>query len=471
MLGLFRRHLVAKLAVLLLVMVSVGFSVSAAWSIRAQSAAMNQANGQSALALGRSLTSGIRNSMLAGNGLAVRRIIHDMQSTLQGVQVRIFAPDGAEVFAPIGPPPPQGDLPEHVRLALGGKSTTTDSGAHAVPLTNDERCRKCHAEGNTRGVLTIQPRSPFPIEALATITREAFIQIMTAEKEDDLDEFLADLSSRSPGVDGVLIVDTDGNPRYGDDDLDIDDALFDQAMAARAPFKARTDRDWLVEPLLNEPRCHGCHDKDAKVRGAMFIAVAPTAIAPATIEAATIVALEHVMLCGLGRLVDRFLSSAADSGAIATLTLHDPDGRTFFDRARHMAPPREVAEALSTGRDITRIIDTPTRADHVQVFRLENEVACQRCHGSDAPIRGAISIAIDTTAQRAERRSSGRLSVVFAAATIAFVMLGLYLGLRLTVLNPVAAIGRVADRVGTGRLDQRANRRLHRNVLGIALPT
>ena len=88
---------------------------------------------------------------------------------------------------------------------------------------------------------------------------------------------------------------------------------------------------------------------------------------------------------------------------------------------------------------------------------LHNEARCQRCHGSDQALRGAIDVAaevaLDTAAAVQSRWAHERRSLLLAFVTIVLVVLALGLTLRISVIRPVRAVGAVADRVGGGELD------------------
>ena len=153
MLQFVRRHLVAKLALLLLGTIVIGFSLSATLSLKNQIHSMERLNRRAAESLARGLAASVENAMLSGNGLAVRRLIAQAQMGLEEVEVRVYGPSGERVFQEKPPVPTA--LPDHVKTALAGKMTKTDGGATALPIDNEKRCRDCHPEGDWRGVLTL----------------------------------------------------------------------------------------------------------------------------------------------------------------------------------------------------------------------------------------------------------------------------------------------------------------------------
>ena len=61
---------------------------------------------------------------------------------------------------------------------------------------------------------------------LGTVSNSAFVQIMTAEKEDDLDDFFEELTGHVEGLDGVSVVGPQGVLARGDLPERFADAVF-----------------------------------------------------------------------------------------------------------------------------------------------------------------------------------------------------------------------------------------------------
>jgi adenylate cyclase len=467
MLGLLRRSLVAKLATTLLVAIAVGFGLWAMLSARLQSKTMQRLNLRAAESVADSIAAGVRSSMLSGNGLAVRQLVDDAQKGLPDVAVHLYSPAGELVYAEKAPPPPPELRPAHVDAAIrAAKIVDAPDGARAIPIFNANRCRPCHHEGETRGVLTIGTRGARValdggadgLWALADITRAAFVQIMTAREQDHLDDFFAELVQASPGFVGIAVYDTDSVLSYGSERLAVPKAALVKGLRPGPPFIAEAgSRRLVVTPLPNEPRCRGCHGSASPMRGALVVALDPQAIRaePTLLEVST-VSLEHVMLSGLGRLVKRFLDEVAATGTVTSLTLYDAEARVYHDVYRRPVPPPSVARALASRHTVleSRLDDAEPRLFYT--MPLENETACQRCHGTDRPLRGAIEVTFDLGKEVEERDRLRTVSALLAVLTTASVFLGLYLGLKSMVLNPVSAISTVAEKVGEGRLDVRA---------------
>jgi adenylate cyclase len=141
----------------------------------------------------------------------------------------------------------------------------------------------------------------------------------------------------------------------------------------------------------------------------------------------------------------------ARTGVVRSLTLHDAEGRLFYDAFGHFTPPADVDSVLRTG--VPRAVADEEGTEFRFVEPLPNAKPCQSCHGSGEKLRGAIEIRLNTTSERAELARLQHASAISGVATILLVFILLAIGLHHTVIRPVRAIGSVADLVGAGQLD------------------
>ncbi len=465
MLGIFRTRLVAKLALFIGLAVGIGFAILAIGSARIEARAVEDMHRESARAMATSLAAGVRNSMLTGNGVAVRDLLDDAKTGLRTADVRVFAPSGEEVFGKKPPAPPIDQQPAHVHAVLSTHANAPAGEATAMPIANEERCKKCHETGDLRGVLTLGTHgarvpidaSDGSLDALATIARSAFVQIMTAKRQDELDDFFAELAKTTPGIRGVAVYTTVAEKKFGTDDIGIpDDVVLRATKRGAIPFtEAKGDVRYRVVPLPNDKRCQGCHNPKESMNGAMVVAFSTRDLdANKTLSAATTTSLDHVMLSGLGRMITGFMDDVAHTGVVTTLSVHDDDGRLYHDAFAKYEPPPEVRTALDT-RAHFETVDSLSKPEFVFVEPLANDPKCQRCHGPDQPLRGAIEIRLDTSKEVEAVKKVRARSIEFAGLTIVCALALLWLVLRATVLGPVAKIGRVAERVGAGDFDAR----------------
>jgi adenylate cyclase len=444
-----RRFLVAKLALVLLAALGLGYALPAWINARAELRMLEATQRQSATALATTIGASLRTSMLAGDAMNARAMVHAARASVQGLDLSVYAVTGEEVF---GEPRPQpGSAPAHVMATLQTmRPQQGPSSAFAEPILNRSRCRYCHAEGDLRGVLTLGiqgARKPLTAEtvrhAITSLTARAFLQMMTADEVARIEGLFDDLVTRVPSIQGIGLFAPDGSLSLGQAALPaaaITAALAQGQVAAHEP--------WLIMPLANEARCHGCHGAKARFNGALAVAVAEDSAA-ATFRAAVGVGLDHMMLSGLGRLTRTYIDDVAATGLVAQITLHDRHGALYRDGfATYEAPP-VVSAALRQG--LPQTVTLPGSFQHVAP--LHNDAACQRCHDAGAALRGAIAIRLDTRAAEAQREQLATMGFAFGAGTSVLVLMLLFLGLRLLVVRPVSEIGEVADRVAAGELN------------------
>ncbi|MEX1365483.1 MAG: adenylate/guanylate cyclase domain-containing protein, partial [Nannocystaceae bacterium] len=458
------------IAVILVMTLGLGFAVPAAINARLQLQEMRRSGHAATENVAQALSAGVRTAMLSGNGTTARTMIGEARERLQTAEIRIYAPSGEEVFGEIPPPPPAHELPPHVLAVMQGQGIQQlDAATTVLPVPNEERCRKCHEDDEAtglpaplRGVLTLGTAgAPVALaggdeteDALAAVANSAFVQIMTAEHEDRLDEYFAELAGAVEGLEAVAVLGPEGDVAFGAE-LALEAAVVQQAYAAGEPMTAEVGgRRHRLRPLPNDPQCHACHEQDDRWRGVLVTTAAAMPQPRSSLLRATDVSLRHVMLSGLGRLIARFLDEVAATGVVTSLTLHDGQGRLYRDAFAVPEPPIAVAQVLR-GEDPGRGSLNEQTDRFVFVEPLTNDPECQQCHGTDYELRGAIEVVVDTSAAASSRRSLMLTGLGFAALTIVVTLSLLYLGLRFLVVRPVSTMGDVADRVGRGQLDVR----------------
>ena len=181
------------------------------------------------------------------------------------------------------------------------------------------------------------------------------------------------------------------------------------------------------------------------MNGAMVVAFSPKDLdVSKTLTAATTTSLDHVMLSGLGRMITGFMDDVARAGVVTTLTVHDDKGRLYHDAFAKYDPPPAVATVLRSHEQV-EAPDTEGHPNFLFAIPLANDPKCQRCHGPDLPVRGAIQISLDTSKEAAAVKMLRARSFEFAALTIALAIALLSIVVRMTVLSPVQKIGRVAS--------------------------
>ena len=465
MISLLRERLALKLVMLTAMAVAVGFALATLESARIQLISFDRLHKESASALARTLAAGVRNAMLTGNGIAVRNLLDDTQAGLSTVKVRVFAPNGEEEFAAKPPPPPPAAQPLYVRQVLSTQApATAPHDAQAIPIVNEQRCRGCHAKGDLRGVLTLgtegasvaMDRSEASFDVLARIFTAGFVQLMTAKRDEKLDAYFAEATTRTPGVRGIAVYTNDELRYFGTTRLGVPaEAITRGVTAGTQPFSVSDGAlTYRVVPLPSQPRCKGCHkDPGEEMRGALVVAFDPAHLeGKASLLAASETSLDHVMLSGLGRIVQGFLDDVARTGAVTTLRVHDGEGRLYHDAFDAPLPPPAVGTTLARGEPTERAA-TLDHPEYLLVEPLKNDKECQTCHGPDKPLRGAIEVRLDTSAAARETLDLRHKGETYALATVGGVVLLLWGVLHVMVLAPGGKIGGVAELVGAGRFD------------------
>lgn len=462
-----RSSLVAKLALVVLLAVGIGFAVASVVSTQIQLESLERLHERNARSISRSVSAGVRNAMLSGKGITVEQMLGEVRRELEGAQVRVFSPRGEEVFTPAHAETEQ-PVPSYVRAVLDTGVPQQHDTARAYPIDNRAPCHRCH-DGNERfrGVLTLGlEEASLTVDAgdpgaraLASVVHEGFVQIMSAEAIGGLDPYFEDIARRTPGLVATAVFDGEGDAIFGAMDT-LGELEGTPALAgALAPNAAtslhpRGDTLDVLIPMPNEARCRNCHADSEGPRGVLAVRLAPALLqAERTVLESARVSLDHVMLAGLGRLIKNQLDALAVSGLVKTLTLHDASGQLFHDiQPRTAQTPQRVLEVLERGEDVVTREETEDSSTFLYIEALENEQRCQSCHGSEAELRGVIEVRLDTTSDRVERDSIEKRSILFGIGTILLVVGLLYAGLRWTVLKPVRSISQVAEKVGAGDL-------------------
>ncbi|MGB0590057.1 MAG: adenylate/guanylate cyclase domain-containing protein [Myxococcota bacterium] len=456
-----RRFLIVKISVIVLVAVLCGFAGSSWLTTQRQLETMTRLHEQGAQAIAESLATGVRNSMLRGDGLAVSEFLQEATHRLALADIHVYDPNGEEVFGKRPPPPDMNDLPEHVRNVITTLRDSSHDDVNAYPIPNEQRCQSCHEEGKLRGVLSLSSASSTihidgsepSLAALSTIARSAFVQIMTGRKDEDLDDYFEALVTSTPGLEGVTVVDNEGDAYFTGGSVSLDPETTTTALTQETPFTRVNDtRSTHIIPLPMEPRCQGCHEEDEAIRGAMALSFDVGKLdASETLRHAVTTSLQHVMLAGLGRLVVGFVDDVGRTGLTSALTVHEANGRLYHDAFRTPTPPALVAQTLES-KSPQVAIDEANNSFHF-ITPMHNEPRCQSCHGTDQALRGAISVTLDTHAETVEVEARKQESLLVSSVTVLVVLMLLFIGLRWTVLRPVKLIGEVADAVADGQLD------------------
>lgn len=375
---------------------------------------------------------GVEHAMLQGEGIHVESLIERMEARAPEIDVAIFDQRGIRVFAPDSPVPDPATLPPEVRAILAGGQHT--SGQHTSgrdgriyrPLASEDHCQPCHDDGRPlRGVLALdldldrcETDSHEPVSRLI---EEGFIHVMTAEREDLLDDYFRELVLGSPDIASVAVFDVEGERAYGDAMTTVSRDEIRDALQRRMV----TD-DVTLTPLPNQDRCVACHDGAiGEPHGVLVITFAGAASVEApgqgdgsaaardqcageTIEQTIETSLRFIMRSRLGRRIADFLDRAAELAHVRELVLYDNVGRMYWT-TDHPTPLPEVAEVIATRESVTVTAGAGEEERLRVVMPLLNGEGCVRCHGSSSTTRGAVAVSLSTAeASRARMEILGR---------------------------------------------------------------
>jgi adenylate cyclase len=366
---------------------------------------------------------------------------------------------------------------------------------HLQVLDNEPACRPCHPSGSQRGALLLTTaagrstdgdplqrgdlpgskaggQESMPAAALARSVALSIQQAMLSQRATSVPQLLADLEV-TPGVAAVQVFAPDGRLRFSTSGARLE---TETARALRTALRSRQATTWsgsdgggpyraALTVLANDQLCHACHPASDPLRG---IVVARTRrsgepaeewkLANRLLAASLAAGVRNVMLSGKGSAVQRYVDRFRELPGVERLHVFDPAVREVYagSRTRRTATPPGVLRVLRTGSGASYTQTTTGSKALVQLQALPNEEKCQRCHGGDHRFRGVILSAVSLTGIERDVESSRRLSLLSFALTMLLLCLLLLGAVAAQVVRPLKAIGSVAERVGNGDLDVRA---------------
>ncbi len=455
-----RQRMLVKVFLAVGLVVTIAL-VTLAWrQTRGEISQLKAAAQDSAEQLAKVIVGNIETTMLQGDGIHVKNQVQRIQLALPDAEVRIYDPRGLEVFGQLPAPPPRSALAAPLVATLSDGQLRVEDGREWRPVANEERCHQCHPAGPAlRGVVALTPAStPYAREqVLGELLEDGFVQIMTAEQGGELDSYFAELSARAPGIQAVGVYGVDGSRAFGVDVAGVTSEMISRHLHAAATRTQVPVAGGAIEliPLRMQERCEQCHEPDVPVRGVLAVslaAVTQPSTRAAELSAMIDTSLRFIMLSSLGRMIGAFLDEVVATGAVSELSLYDADGRTYYTSVPHSAQVH-VGAVLATRMAASSFVGA-SETERVRVVHpLINDAKCARCHGSDLPVRGAVSVSVSTRAAAEARDTAERRALVVIALALVVVLAVLYALLRTLVVSPVRKIGAVADAVGQGQLD------------------
>ena len=444
---------------------AVGLVVAAALILlaRKQSAdevrSLTESLHQSAQQVADLVAGSVTYSMLQGDGIEVKKLIHGIKDRVPEAEIAVYDPMGAPVFGATAKAPARETLPRALAAVLTEpRRVEGDDGKVLRPLRNEPRCHSCHDKGPLRGVLELTPAvatlAERREEILTALVRDGFARVMTARQSEKLDGYFEELSLKAPALSSVTVYDRKGNLRFGSRVEDLPKDALAAALREGAVRSHATAGDvrFTLQPLPSDEQCIQCHKDGEPVRGALVLGFKPTEERQAELEEVVEASVRTIMMSSLGRMITGFLGVVATSGAASSVALYDDAGRTYFT-SRPGAPAPIVADTLRTAKATVRLMGAGKDERIVVAQPLKNEPACMRCHGTSSALRGVVTVSLSTGATAAAREEAMSRTTLYTFAALAATLLVLYLVIQKLVVSPVKEIGDAAEAIGAGNLD------------------
>lgn len=517
-----RYSLGVKLATLLLATLSVGFGLLLAASLQQQGRSLERQARRRAEAVADVFAANLRNVMLTGDGVLLARLLADIRELETIQELRLFDPRGREVYpdrAPLLAGPADRDAvhaaliryqsagrgvasPDAIGaphgvlsgIAAGRRSSFPGAAGRATPLENaalwrslellpnETDCRPCHPSGLVRGALLLTTRESSEPAALAHSVALGIRHAMLSQRAESVPRLLADLNG-TPDLSALQVFDARGRLRYATDGPPPTPRTL---QAIRRAGRARTDVTWsetgadgvyraALVLLQNDRLCHACHSAGDRTRGAVVAVTRARAEKEAggarlnrLLAASLNAGVRNIMLSGKGSAVQRYVDGFRRLPGVDRLHVFNPAAEEVYPGARgNPAPaPPQVARLLQTGVPESR--RDPQNRAWVRFQPLENEEACQRCHRKEDRYRGVIMSSVSLREIDGDVALSRAQSLAGFALTMLLVCVVLLIFVAAAVVRPIRVIGGVAERVGEGDLEARAEVKTHDEIEQLA---
>ncbi|MHB0867427.1 MAG: ATP-binding protein [Thermoleophilia bacterium] len=182
------------------------------------------------------------------------------------------------------------------------------------------------------------------------------------------------------------------------------------------------------------------------------------------LSSAVVSSIESIMLSGKGASAINSLENLRGVPQVDRVQVFSNQGVEKFTGDGDGVPAPQVADVIASQQGM-RFVET--RGDTqfmVDIKPLPNAVECQRCHGTDNPLRGVVLVSSSMQdVQAAIRAKEVRMVTVFFGGLL-IVLLVMRIALRVTVIKPLKKVVAVISRITGGDLSQRVEVRSHDEV-------
>ncbi|OGU72332.1 MAG: hypothetical protein A3H45_08370 [Ignavibacteria bacterium RIFCSPLOWO2_02_FULL_55_14] len=189
----------------------------------------------------------------------------------------------------------------------------------------------------------------------------------------------------------------------------VNDPMVADVISTRSPRSAMNHADsgsvfTLYEPLHNRPECWRCHDPKEPMRGALQVALRPSAVSSMSATKSVrgmagalgntiATAFRTIMLGGNGDQMDTLIAASHTIPGVRLVQVYDRMGFLHFGPEDYEIPDTQLLDILAP-KTSAHVYEM--RGKVVRVFvPLVNEDRCQVCHGSRFPMRGIMMVEFD----------------------------------------------------------------------------
>ncbi|NOZ20843.1 MAG: SpoIIE family protein phosphatase [Planctomycetes bacterium] len=446
-----------------------------------------------------SLRAGISSIMRTGDVCRARDYVRDLRSVEGIADLKIYNARGGEAYRYPASVSALAAADQNVTAVLeSGRPVTIDMAdgkatAITAPLLNEPACHRCHgADRKMRGAFSIAFRIREQEEATPPVRAELMRRSLGLLSDTILCFYeslmLSDLAPVSkdfirslmlvPGIERVTVYDAEGKPKFSTFSgrtlpalraKEREELLGLGRSLAYGIDKPNARQLTYLQPITNKQRCQACHDKAVEHLGVMALTMNASGLSSAhaagnfqNVLADTMVALvtrclqEVMKVAGIAP-VRTFAQQFHSLPEVTDLKIFGPKGHEVFPEK--MFVEEKVQKVFATGRPREAIEENNEHFYLTLLKPIFNGNECRRCHGNADRVRAVIAVSVSLDQVR-ERITRGKMFSVLAASGTMLLVCILIVGfIEVVIVRPIRRIGEVADRVGAGNLNLRADDR------------
>ncbi|MBI2863402.1 MAG: HAMP domain-containing protein [Chloroflexi bacterium] len=179
--------------------------------------------------------------------------------------------------------------------------------------------------------------------------------------------------------------------------------------------------------------------------------------------ASTVVtSIQNIMLSGKGDFAHQLVENMRKIDKVEKLQVFNKQGNEVFtDRPSVSHDPEMkfmVQEVVRTGMP-TKLNESMDGKDYVtQLKPLLNDAACQKCHGSEETVRGVVSVSSSMEDVKEQIKNTQIRMLVASLIAFGVITIAIRILIRMTVVNPLGAIGWAMKEIAQGNLSKTVQR-------------